>query len=823
MKKLNYLFLVMLMILSVSITSCSSDDDEPIIPEDPAIEFPAGNTTISQVKAMATGEDGIGVEITSDVIITGTVVTNPAALNLPKGLFIQSGNEAVKISVDDGGATFNSLQVGQKVALKAQGLFIGEHYDVKVIGLGADDKYKVGLIDDAKLKEVLVLDADVIEEVTPKVVTIEELSNPVAMVGTVVSIQGVQFVENDKATTYYNGENSYASTTLTDANGDKIVISTYKTATFGTETVKGDKSGTVTAVLSIYSGKPQLILRSVDDLNFAEDRFEEPGEPNATTDEKVFFSEYAEGSSNNKYIEIYNGTDGSIDLSNYTVRTGSNGGDWSDAIELTGTLEAGAVYVIGTDELDASISENANLQLAYPSPVHFNGDDAVGLFKKVAEGWSLCDVIGVQGTQEIWAVGDVSEATKDHTLLRKESVTTGNPDWSSAADEWDVMEKDYWGSMGIIGQGSGAPAYNFVDKTVDDMDESFDLGTTDARVDVEGWYTEVVEGGLQWKIKEYNSDKYLSIAGYNSGEDAIEAWIVTPGLNLDAANSFKNLSFSSKTAYSKAETLTVLVSTNFDYNSGVAAATWEELTVDLAPETTSGYSEWTSSNVIDLSGKTGVVHVAFKYVGNQSDATGTWQLDNAKFNYDASGNGGGETNEGVNQGDATVSGASDLFISEYIEGGSSNKYLEIFNGTGADVDLTNYSIKVGSNGKMFADATDIPLSGTLPNGATFVIANTGAEITPEGVSASLDYSTATYFNGDDAVALLKSGNVIDVVGVEGEDPGDGWTIGDVTNATKDHTLVRKSSVSAPVTTWDTAEWEVKDKDDATNLGSHTMN
>ena len=43
---------------------------------------------------------------------------------------------------------------------------------------------------------------------------------------------------------------------------------------------------------------------------------------------------------------------------------------------------------------------------------------------------------------------------------------------------------------------------------------------------------------------------------------------------------------------------------------------------------------------------------------------------------------------------------SDLFISEYIEGSSVNKALEIFNGTGADVDLTPYSIKVYFNGKI---------------------------------------------------------------------------------------------------------------------------
>ena len=33
----------------------------------------------------------------------------------------------------------------------------------------------------------------------------------------------------------------------------------------------------------------------------------------------IFFSEYAEGNSNNKYLEIYNGGQEAIDLSNYTL------------------------------------------------------------------------------------------------------------------------------------------------------------------------------------------------------------------------------------------------------------------------------------------------------------------------------------------------------------------------------------------------------------------------------------------------------------------------------------------------------------------------
>ncbi|WP_297814567.1 lamin tail domain-containing protein [uncultured Polaribacter sp.] len=41
---------------------------------------------------------------------------------------------------------------------------------------------------------------------------------------------------------------------------------------------------------------------------------------------------------------------------------------------------------------------------------------------------------------------------------------------------------------------------------------------------------------------------------------------------------------------------------------------------------------------------------------------------------------------------------SDLFISMYAEGSSNNKFIEIFNGTGSDVDLSDYMIKGSNNG-----------------------------------------------------------------------------------------------------------------------------
>lgn len=98
--------------------------------------------------------------------------------------------------------------------------------------------------------------------------------------------------------------------------------------------------------------------------------------------------------------------------------------------------------------------------------------------------------------------------------------------------------------------------------------------------------------------------------------------------------------------------------------------------------------------------------------------------------------------------------AEDLFISEYVEGSSNNKALEIFNGTGATVDLSQYKMKLGSNGGAWSTTNLISLTGTLCRRRRLWIANSAANATI--LAASDVTSTVTYFNGDDAVGCSKS-------------------------------------------------------------------
>lgn len=167
--------------------------------------------------------------------------------------------------------------------------------------------------------------------------------------------------------------------------------------------------------------------------------------------------------------------------------------------------------------------------------------------------------------------------------------------------------------------------------------------------------------------------------------------------------------------------------------------------------------------------------------------------------------------------------ATDLFFSEYVEGSGSNKYLEIYNGTGVDVDLSAYKVVLYANGS--ATASNInELTGNLANGKTLVLKNSGAKIYSEEATVA----STTNYNGNDAIALMKGDAFIDIIGSIGHDPGTAWT---ATGgySTLDKTLVRKPTVTGgvtvnPATGFPTlaSEWDVYNIDVVSNLGSHTL-
>lgn len=169
--------------------------------------------------------------------------------------------------------------------------------------------------------------------------------------------------------------------------------------------------------------------------------------------------------------------------------------------------------------------------------------------------------------------------------------------------------------------------------------------------------------------------------------------------------------------------------------------------------------------------------------------------------------------------------SDELFISEYVDGTSPNQAIEIYNGTGATVDLgsVGYQLEIYANGSPTPTST-VSLAGSVANGDVFVVVRDGSA---DLFFAADQLAAGLNFTGNDAVALRRSpgGALLDIIGQIGVDPGiTGWGSGE--QITNDRTLVRKPSITAGRTVngpFDPAtEWNVFSFNSFDFLGYHTV-
>ncbi|MCW4468069.1 lamin tail domain-containing protein [Flavobacterium sp. MFBS3-15] len=653
----------------------------------------------------------------------------------------------------------------------------------------------------------------------------------------------------------------------------------------------------------------------------------------------LFFSEYVEGSSTNKYLEIFNGTGTDVNLADYRVRLYSNGSTsasgTSNDVQLSGTLANGAVVVIRNS--GASIYSGTAAVIA---SVNFNGNDAVALYKISTA--ANVDIFGNIGNDPGSAWTSTSNTTVDKTLVRKATVTGGvtvDPSGSgfpTLEAEWTQFDQNTVSNLGshtyagttpsflpgyenlavttgtsqlvsglspvttyyyrvrAVGGNTSANSNTITAVTTENTDPQFTATELPAFGDVcingsegpesftitgafltadnvtvgplagysfsiteEGTYTDSLdltqdgddfEQIVYVKFEPTAETAYagnIAIAG--GGADSIN--IAAAGTGVDTApivviNDAEALTAS--TAIIEAEV--TLSGCTALTERGVVYSTFENPVIDgegVIKVTDSGIIVGTfTTELEELAGATTyyVRAYAINNAGTSYSNDATFVTGNViapvavdaidvtaegfiAFWNNAEGAVSYRIDVSTSSTFGTTAAATDLFFSEYVEGSSTNKYLEIYNGTGANVDLSDYRVRLYSNGSPSATGVnDVQLSGTLANDAVLVIKNSGATI----YTGTATVVSSVNFNGNDAVALyrISTATNVDIIGKMGEDPGSAWT--STSNTTVDKTLVRKSFVTGGVTTNPASgfptlesEWEVLNQNVVTGLGSHT--
>ena len=545
---------------------------------------------------------------------------------------------------------------------------------------------------------------------------------------------------------------------------------------------------------------------------------------------ELFISKYGEGSSNNKYLEIYNGTDATISLSDYAFPSVANAPSTPGEYEFWNVFPDGAeiasgdVYVIAHGSADATILAEADHTHNFLS----NGDDGYALVKGgtfndadndgnidagEVTGYTILDWLGDWQADpgSGWDVAGVSAATKDHILTRKSTVCGPNDDWASSAgttaadSEWIVGDIDTgWDTIGSF---SGCVS-----------DPTISLGGTIASLDY-------------YENNGPSSEGDFSVSGSN----------LTNDITVSVSSNFE-ISLTSGSGF--ASTLTV------SQTSGTAEATtiYVRLSSGLSPETYEGVvtasSNGATDSTLSISGIVSPENPEFTVAANLDDfnylastggpspedsfsVEGLFLQDDisitAPTNFEvslttATGFGSSVT---ITPDQAGTVASTDVFVrlAGSLSAGNYTGDITISSTGVADelITVNGNSYGAATNSLVITGAYDGPLTGGTPKGIELYVINDIADLSSFGVGSanngggtdgqeftfpSVAVSAGTYIyvandvvgfteffgfaptynagsvmsiNGDDAIELFENGTVSDTFGdINTDGSGEAW-------------------------------------------------
>ncbi|MEP0985574.1 endonuclease [Ekhidna sp.] len=451
----------------------------------------------------------------------------------------------------------------------------------------------------------------------------------------------------------------------------------------------GSLSGTPT---SVNIGTHTVSMQLTDGSDIANQNFNitvsaaPTGGGNATD---LLFSEYVEGSSYNKAIEIANFTGASVDLSNYVVKKQTNGaGSWSGGITLSGTLANGDVYVLAHSSASATVLSQADFT-GSSTELNFNGNDAISLHKTGV----LIDAIGVFNSTATFG--------QNVTMVRNADINSPNAMFTTS--EWTNYASDDFSHL-------GAHTMNVAPTN--------QVPVVDITSPANGV---IVTSGNTVSVTASASDSDGTIT-------SVEFFVNGSSIGTDTTSPYE------------------------------ASFTAVEGVMSLTAVATDNDGASTTSVAISITGEA-------------------------------------PAPQGV------------LYFSEYMEGSSNNKVLELANTSGAAVDMTGYVVKKQTNGAG-SWSGGIALVGSLNDGEVYVLANSSANADILSKADFTGGNSELTFNGNDAVGLFYQDVLIDILG----------TFNSASTYAQDVTLRRNDVINTPNDLYTTSEWTTFAQDNSSGLG-----
>jgi hypothetical protein len=506
-----------------------------------------------------------------------------------------------------------------------------------------------------------------------------------------------------------------------------------------------DTEGPEVSAITISTSSLDAAYNSLSDqvdVNVSDNDFAASGD--------LIISQYYEGSSNNKYIEVTNIGDSSIDLTGYTIVTWSNAfteeyktattlpvDNNVNSLDLTslGTIEPGQTMVFANSSAASPIpASSADLSAGWPSPFSFNGDDSIVIYNSATPNpANIVDAIGFTDSGNEGA----------NTSFVRAGPFQGY-DLSAGSNASSSQFESIWTEV----SNSTADAASF-------GDDAF-IGTT----------------ALATAPTAIN----FANAAITVSEDGVSADLTVEISNPDGVNSVSvDVVFDSETSTADAADIDSYTTQTVTFPS--TAITGDQLIVTVTITDDSDV-EGNEEAIFDLS------NVVTSNTNVQIGAADTATLT-------------------IQDNDVII---PDLIISEVADPNDNynGRFVELYNPTDSTIDLAAGNWHLAKFVNANTSRSNVALTGTIAAGATYVIAGSGFSGAYDPLTVDQAWNDANG-NGDDTYGLYYGGNntsgtLVDILGIIGTDgTGEVWNY-------EDGRAVRNADVTSPSATVNASEW-----------------
>lgn len=691
------LYLTALLFAALGITGCDDNWDTP--PLDGPVATIEANTSILELKQMYwidanNGCDTIEIKETGEhIIIKGRVVSSDESGNIYKNMVIDDGTAAITVSID-ANSLYNSYRYGQEIVIDATDMYIGNYAGLQQLGSPDYDDYygwQMGRMpleffqQHAQLNglpDPAAVDTLVVGSISSLPTTKEGI---IEYQSKLVRFDNVEFVDGGKEP--FAIEQETVARNITDGTATLEVSNSGYSDFYNKMLPEG--TGSVVGILSYFNNKWRLLLRSYEDC--------------------IFNGEVLPGTQNNPYTVAQ------------AIEGQGNSSGWVKGY-IVGAVAPGVSAVSGNSDIEwtAPFSLPNTLVIAESADVR---------------DYTKCLVIDLPQNSELRRLANLADNANN---IGAEILLKGT-------------FASLYGMAGITENAGTSSEFVFTPiVVVENVDEDFDsyfIAENKDYLDLatdnllgKGWSLVTVSGSKYWSIRRFDEggeNNYITCSGFNGTPD-FDSWLITPAVNVDNLAE-KVLSFRSEVnGYGSTTTVFEVYAMT---TNNPETATMTKLNPVLPEAPAEGYSAWTESGNVDLSGFSGRIYIGFRYYATSDANYATWCVDDIKVGVrgedvvETEGNGSESSPFTVAD---VIAGAvgDDMWVSGYIVGFSNGADAvedAVFSAEGAK----NYNVLIAddANEKDIAKCVCVALpTGTVRNAVNLAdnAANLGKKVSVQG-------------------------------------------------------------------------------------------